>query len=278
MNRSPDAPRTDDKCGRINTGNNDWQTVAARVNKQQASFIDYTSYFTYTLCRRMEDRKARLAALAAKAGRSNPNDSHNTDDTITDDQDTAVTTFAADDVRHHPDGHTARKKRKINFRNYIPSDPTLLPSNNDESNNVDGDEDATATAPNPTSNAVPQHPPVPTHTPNAASTTLQQSTAAAQGVVTQMKTTKSVLQLALEQARLEIQSAGSQASPLGNHPPANHMVSPHHNNNNINKINADLKRNCQSKLRLLEKRTQTALVSILRERLEQEASTTTTAK
>ena len=220
----------------------------------------------------MEDRKARLAALAAKAGRSNPNDSHNAADTITDDQDTAAaTTLAADDVRHHPDSHTARKKRKINFRNYIPSDPTLLPSNN-----VDGDEDATATAPNPTSNAVPQHPPVPTHTPNAASTTLQQSTAAAQGVATQMKTTKSVLQLALEQARLEIQSAGSQASPLGNHPPANHMVSPHHNNNNINKINADLKRNCQSKLRLLEKRTQTALVSILRERLEQEASTTAT--
>ena len=224
----------------------------------------------------MEDRKARLAALAAKAGRSNPNDSHNTDDTTTDDQDTAAaTTLAADDVRHHPDSHTARKKRKINFRNYIPSDPTLLPSNN-----VDGDEDATATAPNPTSNAVPQHPPVPTHTPNAASTTLQQSTAA-QGVATQAKTTKSVLQLALEQARLEIQSAGSQASPLGNHPP-NQMVSPHHhhnnNNNKNNKINADLKRNCQSKLRLLEKRTQTALVSILRERLEQEASTTTTAK
>lgn len=267
MNRSPDAPRTDDKCGRINTGNNDWQTFAARVNKQQASFIDYTSYFTYTLCRRMEDRKARLAALAAKAGRSNPNDSHNAADTITDDQDTAAaTTLAADDVRHHPDSHTARKKRKINFRNYIPSDPTLLPSNN-----VDGDEDATATAPNPTSNAVPQHPPVPTHTPNAASTTLQQRTAA-------QVVAKSVLQLALEQARLEIHSAGSQASPLGNHPPANHMVSPHHNNNNINKINADLKRNCQSKLRLLEKRTQTALVSILRERLEQEASTTTTAK
>ena len=224
----------------------------------------------------MEDRKARLAALAAKAGRSNQNDSHNTDDTITDDQDTAATTLAADDVRHHPDSHTATKKRKINFRNYIPSDPTLLQSNIDESNNVDGDEDATATTPNPTSNAVPQHPSVPTHTPNAASTTLQQRTAA-------QVVAKSVLQLALEQARLEIHSAGSQASPLGNHPP-NQMVSPHHhhhhnNNNNKNiKINADLKRNCQSKLRLLEKRTQTALVSILRERLEQEASTTTTAK
>lgn len=211
----------------------------------------------------MEDRKARLAALAAKAGRSTGSN----DDVISHNDDgPAVTTTEQQQLhdgddnnndkshRSYPDDNTAPKKRKLHFRNYIPSDPTLTTNHNVTN--------------------VTEHTEIKIQLPNANTTT---STTA--------PTTKSPLQLALEKARSEILNTATKTAAT------NKSVSKlqadggstGHNNSMLSiskianeqlkpKINADLKRNIQSKLQLLEKRTQKALVSILRERLEQEAT------
>ena len=194
----------------------------------------------------MEDRKARLAALAVKAGRSsNGGTNHDEDDpavaTITEQQQQQDRDDEKDSYRNQPDDNTALKKRKIHFRNYIPSDPTLMTDHN-------------VTIATATTNEIKTQP-----QPNIDSITTP--------------TTKSPLQLALEKARSEIFNTTVKNK--------SELISKGTNNEHLknHKINADLKRSIQSKLQLLEKRTQKALVSILRERLEQEAtvqSSTTT--
>lgn len=194
----------------------------------------------------MEDRKARLAALAAKAGRKNDSVSNRDED------DAAIAATGQpqhrdDNNDSHPDGNTSPKKRKIHFRNYIPSDPKLS-SDNEATGAI-----ATNVIQNQSS--------------NTDSTNIKPTTS----------TTKSPLQLALEKAKSEILNAATTTtnqSTDGGGISASGIsisnISKEHLNNH--KINADLKKRIQSKLQLLEKRTQKALVSILREKLEHEAT------
>jgi coiled-coil domain-containing protein 12 len=145
----------------------------------------------------MTDRKARLAALAAKAGRSKEAPA--------------------------PDDETAAKldevgadERRVQFRNYTPADTGL--------------EEPVSKRPRPSDDDT-------------------------RGGT--KKEEKSVLEQALEKARAEVPVTKAEDSIAA--------VAP-------KKINWDLKRNIQPKLDKLEKRTQKAIVALLKERLEKEAA------
>jgi coiled-coil domain-containing protein 12 len=177
----------------------------------------------------MEDRKARLAALAAKAGRAAS-------------QKETLDLPANDDDPSY-------SKRNIHFRNYIPSDPKLLtdikPSSAEDDELME-------------------------------SSTKRSRTSGSTDPPVKAKE-KSVLEAALEKARAEISSTaalesrrdGSQAPHERSAPTTSaDLVLP----TQKKKVNDDLKRNIQPQLDRLQKRTQKAIVALLRERLEKEAA------
>jgi hypothetical protein len=208
----------------------------------------------------MEDRKARLAALSVKAGRGTI-PVH-----ITNDNGSKVDeTF--DDSAHHEKAIEHNMKRKIRFRNYIPSDPKLMNKQMDDDENINLQLTAKTETKKPRTdddydvNAVDE-------------STIQRKET----------NSKSTLQIALEKARLEISNHTKQSSNdkrqitpsyVQDTTTSTSTTATTTINSNTPKINADLKRKIQSKLDLLEKRTQKALVRILRERLEREAATST---
>jgi coiled-coil domain-containing protein 12 len=140
----------------------------------------------------MSDRKVRLAALAAKAGRSKK---------------------AADEVEENDIVQAVEltRARAVLFRNYAPIDERLEPD--------DENEEPLSKRP-------------------------------------RNEETKSALQEALEKAQKEVATivADGDVTTMG-----------------PKKINADLKRDVQEKLDKLERRTQRAIVSLLKERLERDA-------
>jgi coiled-coil domain-containing protein 12 len=172
----------------------------------------------------MEDRKARLAALSAKAGRGPSKE---------------VVDPAADEDR-------SNSKRSIHFRNYIPSDPRLL--NEIQPSSTGDDESMQASTKRSRTHGPSDPPPKPKE--------------------------KSVLEAALEKARIEISKTASprdgfQALQEGSALTANADLG---FSAQRRKINDDVKRNIQPQLDRLQKRTQKAIVALLRERLEKEAA------
>lgn len=170
----------------------------------------------------MEDRKARLAALAAKAGRVAPTDAP------------SETTAAS-------------SKRSIHFRNYIPSDPQL-----NETQLTGNDEES-----------------IPT-TSLAESSSKRSRTSERLEPRSATQKDPSILQVALEKARSEISniSTSGETWKAQTSAPEGMALS----GITRKKINEDLKRNIQPQLDRLQKRTQRAIVSLLRERLEKEAA------
>ena len=140
----------------------------------------------------MADRKARLAALAAKAGRSK---------------------HSVEDASQEEENGVQEETFTVSFRNYAPSNEFLTEQSKD-----DDDE------------------------PEAKRTKTEE---------------KSALQQAVEQAQKEAALTVEQGDVTRMGP---------------KKINADLKRDIQDKLDKLERRTQRAIVSLLKERLEREAA------
>ena len=183
-----------------------------------------------------EDRKARLAALAARAGRTNKPDGEPTADATT-----TTTTTDAD-------------RPAVRFRNYAPKDASLEGSaammevdagDGSKKMGVEGDSGAPVTKRPRTENT------------NTATTT------------TGKKGDKpiSALEEAMLQAKAEASALtgggdgmGGAGAPGG----ALASLAPQ-------KVNADLKRDIKGKLDRLERRTQRALVELLKERLEKEA-------
>ena len=139
-----------------------------------------------------EDRKARLAALAAKSGRNIP---------------------PSDESPNHPADDNERPK--ISFRNYVPKDATLSTSTNDEE---------------PTTKRFKSN--------NEGKSALEKALA---------KTTTT--------SQSQNQTSWSTVTPV-----------------ETKKVNWDLKRDIADKMDKLEKRTQKAIVEMLRERLEREAA------
>ena len=157
----------------------------------------------------MGDRKARLAALAAKAGRTKP-----IDDETNGDHDQA-------------DIVDRTRPQSLSFRNYAPHDESLEQKNQDE-----GEGESPSKRPRMNDD-----------NPNASSSSF-------------------VLKEALLQAKQEL----SASSIKGKITKVEETIA------TPNKINWDLKRDIQDKLKKLEKRTQKAIVEMLKERLEKEAA------
>ena len=177
-----------------------------------------------------EDRKARLAALAARAGRTNKPDGEPTTEAATD----------ADADRP-----------AVRFRNYAPKDASLESSAMMEVDagakmDVGGDSGAPMTKRQRTENAT-----------------------ASVGGGKKGDKPISALEEAMLQAKAEasaLTGGGDGVGGGGAGAPGGALASlaPQ-------KVNADLKRDIKGKLDRLERRTQRALVELLKERLEKEA-------
>ena len=185
----------------------------------------------------MSDRKARLAALAAKAGRSK-NTAEPEEKPDGDDQPTIM-----------EESQQQKPKPSLKFRNYTPADVSL-------------EEMATDSTSRP-GEVANKRPRIRNEEEEDEETTSASTAPVASD-------NKSALERALEKARAEMtpesqvsqavtSSSSVLAAPMGKH---------------NKKINWDLKRGIQSKLDKLEKRTQKAIVSLLKERLEQDAAET----
>ena len=187
----------------------------------------------------MEDRKKRLAAYAANVDRTTNNTEE--EDHRRSGSDAMTPTTTTDHVTDVMDHNDDYRTTTTNDSTTIPNKRKLLHFRNyipsDPTFIHDNDD-------HPPTNDI--HPPI--------------------------STTKSVLQLALERARSELllhSNTTTTTLELKHYYPTTTKPKNH-------TIHADLQRNIQSKLHRLEQRTQRALVSILRQRLEQEATTTTT--
>ena len=176
-----------------------------------------------------EDRKARLAALAARAGRNQPiaatgNSSQETDN-YKEDQ------IMKSDVAAKP---------AISFRNYVPKDASL--------------DKTVATSANDTNEE------------NQPAAPKRQKTTQSKNNSSQNNSDepKSALELALAKTDRESRdAAGHNVGEAGGWS----KVIPI----STRKVNWDLKRGIEQKMERLERRTQKAIVDLLRERLEQEA-------
>ncbi|KAL3945523.1 MAG: hypothetical protein SGBAC_000422 [Bacillariaceae sp.] len=156
----------------------------------------------------MGDRKARLAALAAKAGRTKPKRAD-------EDEGSALKESAND----------SQEKKTISFRNYAPRDVSMEDngkSSSGDDNHDEGDESAAKKRRLE-------------ETGENRSTSLAEALAEAQYDISKGQSTEAVKDMAPK------------------------------------KVNWDLKRDIESDLAKLERRTQRALVELLKERLDKEA-------
>mmetsp|Transcript_12732 Transcript_12732/g.16133 ORF Transcript_12732/g.16133 Transcript_12732/m.16133 type:complete len:180 (+) Transcript_12732:114-653(+) len=163
-----------------------------------------------------EDRRARLAALAAKAGRNSEQQRND------------------DDIAANEGG----SKKVLKFRNYTPKDATLDSANADSQTGEGENDIERNTKRSKTS-----------HDDNDAKTK-----------------PKTELEQALLQAKVDAALTMKQQQEEAGNSTATEVtaIAP-------KKVNWDLKRDIAKKLNRLEKRTQKAIVELLRERLEREA-------
>ncbi|KAL7532788.1 hypothetical protein ACHAXR_004845 [Thalassiosira sp. AJA248-18] len=162
----------------------------------------------------MSDRKARLAALAARAGRSQQPISSSNDNGGNDQE----------------AGHGSKKPTLL-FRNYVPKDASL---------------DALAAPPPPEGSK-------------------QLSKRQKTNEENEDEPPKSALELALVKTNRESREAAGQTVGAAGEWAKVTPIS-------TKKVNWDLKRDIQHKMDKLERRTQRAIVELLRERLEREAA------
>jgi coiled-coil domain-containing protein 12 len=173
-----------------------------------------------------DDRKARLAALAARAGRN---------------QSIATTSGNSSQETNNKDeqmmDNDVDAKPAISFRNYVPKDANL-----DKSLDTSADD---------------------SYEENQQAASKRQKTAATTNIQNREEP-KSALELALAKTNRESrEAAGQNVGEAGGWS----KVIPI----STKKVNWDLKRGIQHKMDRLERRTQKAIVELLRERLEQEA-------
>jgi len=192
----------------------------------------------------MDDRKKRLAALAARAGRNkaDPDSNNNNADN------NEVAAAANKDVDANKDTTTvtAPSKKDVKFRNYTPSDPKLLKKEGDDVEGVAADTTDSSSKKR-------------TRPKDANASNMQEQ---------EPPKKKSALEEALEQAKKDLNDDNNNG-----HTNIHAKDAPLKDLSAIapKKINWDLKRDIQPKLDRLEKRTQKAIVQMLRERLAREA-------
>jgi len=180
-----------------------------------------------------EDRKARLAALAAKAGRNEDQQSqqHQHDD---------------EKDNHLPKQDEVNKEKVVNFRNYAPEDSKL-------------DRSLSSGLTSDHKNA------------RGKKRTKYNTTDIDEDDAEKIKNTnkKTELERALLEAKVDAQMSLENESQISgsktaSSEPSVMVIAP-------KKVNWDLKRDIAKKLNRLERRTEKALVELLKERLEKEA-------
>jgi coiled-coil domain-containing protein 12 len=187
-----------------------------------------------------DDRRARLQALAARAGRHKE---------VAASEDDAYTMPSTSPPREGANSF----KRAISFRNYAPQDKGLEQPENDDA------EVSTATT-------ATQRPPSKRQRAAEPSTSLAEESTLS----------SDALQHALAKARQEMMNDGAVAPP-GNHGVRAAVAAQKATTTPVTrmapkKINWDLKRDIADKLAKLERRTQKAMVEMLKERLEVQAA------
>lgn len=211
----------------------------------------------------MSDRQARLAALAAKAGRL-PQQSIELERSS--DSDTNIDDVANRD--NNDNGGTSTNKPTLSFRNYVPKDASLdaPPPPIDDATNNNKDKQLVSNKRQKTSTI--------TKSNKDSSSSSTTTTAAA-------TPPKSALEIALAKTNREARLAAGQSVSVSGGTGLdessgvsagggwNAVVTP---SASTKKVNWDLKRDIQHKMDKLEKRTQRAIVQLLRERLEKEAA------
>ncbi|KAL7434595.1 hypothetical protein ACHAXH_009219 [Discostella pseudostelligera] len=209
----------------------------------------------------MSDRQARLAALAAKAGRLpqqsmvHPKDNENSnDDNVAD----------RGNNDNDNDGKSSTNKPTLSFRNYVPKDASLdAPPPIDDASNNNGDKQLVSNKRQKTSTI----------------TKINKESSSSSSTTTAATPPKSALEIALAKTNREARLAAGQSVGGGTGLDESSGVSAGGGWNAVvtpsastKKVNWDLKRDVQHKMDKLEKRTQRAIVQLLRERLEREAA------
>ena len=183
----------------------------------------------------MTDRSARLAALAARAGRSQP---------PIDDVGGGGGGGGGNDQAAPGDGDSS-KRPTLSFRNYVPKDASL-----DDGTKISPGDGATAP---PTLDDLDGEDDIKLQTGKRRRTKDEKRTK-----------TSSALELALARTSRESREAAGQNVGGGGWGSVTPVAT--------RKVNWDLKRDVQRKIDKLERRTQRAIVELLRERLEREAA------
>mmetsp|Transcript_29371 Transcript_29371/g.47650 ORF Transcript_29371/g.47650 Transcript_29371/m.47650 type:complete len:190 (-) Transcript_29371:29-598(-) len=174
-----------------------------------------------------DDRKARLAALAARAGRNQPIAATGNSSQETDNKDEQIMMN---------DNNNVAAKPAISFRNYVPKDASLDKTVAASANEIDEN-----------------RPAAPKRQKTSTSNNTQNS-----------EEPKSALEIALAKTDRESrEAAGHNVGEAGGWS----KVIPI----STKKVNWDLKRGIEQRMERLERRTQRAIVELLRERLEKEA-------
>lgn len=195
----------------------------------------------------VDDRKARLAALASRAGR-NQVISNNTsvDDPIDEQPNQSQNDMATNDEQEIKE---SLSQRELKFRNYTPKDVNL---NKDLRESVGDQEEDEAENKRLTKRSKWNYNQIEDESnnqpPSSSKTQLQ----------------KALIQAKADAALSLQHEASGDKSMSSLQQPAVTSIAP-------KKVNWDLKRDIAKKLNKLEKRTQRAIVELLRERLEREA-------
>mmetsp|Transcript_22534 Transcript_22534/g.31784 ORF Transcript_22534/g.31784 Transcript_22534/m.31784 type:complete len:212 (+) Transcript_22534:39-674(+) len=196
----------------------------------------------------MTDRRERLAALASRAGRSQqqqqqPQQSNKTKDEKEKDDDNNPNHSSSNNVEF-PNHHS------IHFRNYTPKDGTLT-ANNTFTMNQDYDKDENDNGVTTTNNNNNYN------NNNNKKRKMMTNDGRNNTMDDNDETTKTALEKALLEAKVDAAVVTRESTVTG-------VAAP-------KKVNWDLKRDIGKKLNRLERRTQRAIVDLLRERLEKEA-------
>jgi coiled-coil domain-containing protein 12 len=204
-----------------------------------------------------DDRRARLQALAARAGRQREvvevvEAAETGEDGANDDEPPPSTS-------HQEEEGESSTKRTISFRNYAPQDKSLeQQSGTSPGQQEEGENDFDATELSSRTSTKRQRVDEENTTTRTASSLTEETPTTSSGA----------LQLALAKARNEMKSTGID----GRTTTATATISTTVTAMAPKKVNWDLKRDIADKLAKLERRTQKAIVEMLKERLEVQAT------
>ena len=191
----------------------------------------------------MGDRKARLASLAARAGRTKQPTNSEEDGGANDDHDRQGNGELSNSSEMQADT-TTKQKPLVAFRNYTPKDASLDAANQEDDDIGEDADHSSSDPPSKRQRTSADSAPVEKKPPSSLAETL----AKAQREISHITSATIATSGGTTAAPVDIKAIGPE------------------------KINGDLKRGIQDKLAKLERRTQKVIVELLKERLEREAS------